>query len=72
MGKKLLLHLVFGGKITDPNGAEFLNTQELDIVGIFPTYAEAVKAWRGASQLHVDDAYYKHVIVTLHKDFYTK
>ena len=43
MGKKLLLHLVFGGKITDPNGAEFLNTQELDIVGIFPTYAEAVK-----------------------------
>ena len=35
-------------------------------------YAEAVKAWRGASQLHVDDAYYKYVIVTLHKDFYTK
>ena len=72
MCKKLLLHLVFGGKISDPSSSEFLNTKELDIVGIFPTYTEAVKAWRGASQLHVDDAYCKYVIVTLHKDFYTK
>ncbi|MFC7050459.1 DUF4170 domain-containing protein [Emcibacter nanhaiensis] len=62
-----LLHLVFGGKVTDPSGLEFENTEELDIVGIFPNYKEARDAWKGASQANVDDALTKYVVVHLHR-----
>jgi hypothetical protein len=62
-----LLHLVFGGKVTDPSGLEFENTDELDVVGIFPNYKEAKDAWKGASQANVDDALTKYVVVHLHR-----
>lgn len=65
--EKPLLHLVFGGKVKDPQGTDFVDTHELDIVGIFPNYATALKAWRGRSQQHVDDASVKYVIVHLHR-----
>jgi len=64
---KPMLHLVFGGEVADPQGNEFVDTDALDIVGIFPNYAAALKAWRGASQSHVDDARRKYVIVHLHR-----
>ncbi|WP_417317823.1 DUF4170 domain-containing protein [Emcibacter sp.] len=62
-----LLHLVFGGKVKDPTGLEFENTDELDIVGIYPNYKEAKNAWKGASQAKVDDALTKYVVVHLHR-----
>jgi hypothetical protein len=62
-----LLHLVFGGEVADPGGQEFVDTNALDIVGIFPSYAEALKKWRAASQRHVDRAHTKYVIVHLHR-----
>ncbi len=64
---KQLLHLVFGGRVKDPKGHEFEDLSEIDFVGLFPNYAEAVKAWRGASQAHVDDALTKYVVVHLHR-----
>jgi len=64
---KPLLHLVFGGEVTDPQGTDFVDVDNLDIVGIFPNYATALAAWRGASQKHVDDAQMKYVIVHTHK-----
>jgi hypothetical protein len=64
---KLLLHLVFGGEVKDPQALEFVDTAKLDIVGIYPNYAEALKAWRGVSQRHVDQATTRYVIVHLHK-----
>ena len=64
---KPLLHLVFGGEVTDPQGTDFVDVDNLDIVGIFPNYATALAAWRGASQKHVDDAQMKYVIVHMHK-----
>lgn len=64
---KPLLHLVFGGEVADPQGADFVDTDALDIVGIFPNYATALEAWRGASQAHVDEASTKYVIVHLHR-----
>jgi hypothetical protein len=64
---KPLLHLVFGGKVTDTRGVDFVDTQELDIIGIFPNYAAALAAWRAASQAHVDEASTKYVIVHLHR-----
>lgn len=65
--KPELLHLVFGGKVKDPQGLEFENLNDVEFVGLFPSYAEAEKAWRGASQRSVDDAMTKYVVVHLHR-----
>lgn len=64
---KPLLHLVFGGEVSDPQGTDFVDVDKLDIVGIYPNYATALAAWRGASQKHVDNAAMKYVIVHMHK-----
>lgn len=64
-----MLHLVFGGEVTDPRGLDFVDAGKLHIVGIFPNYATALKAWRGASQAHVDEAHVKYVISHLHRLF---
>ncbi|HAK61724.1 MAG: DUF4170 domain-containing protein [Pseudomonadota bacterium] len=64
---KQLLHLVFGGRLTDPQSVEFKNVDALDIVGIFPDYEAALKAWKAASQRTVDDAHMRYFIVHLHR-----
>ena len=64
---KPLLHLVFGGRVSDPRGVDFVDTDEIHVVGVFPNYAKALKAWRGASQARVDEADWKYVIVHLHR-----
>ena len=61
------LHLVFGGRVSDPQGAEFIEPDNLDIVGIFPDYASAEAAWRSSAQRTVDDATMKYVVVHLHR-----
>ena len=33
------LHLVFGGRVTDPQTLDFQDPSKLDVVGIFPDYA---------------------------------
>ena len=67
MAEKQLLHMVFGGTVTDPQKLTFENCDELDIVGIFPNYAKAEAAWRTASQANVDDAMKRYVIVHMHR-----
>jgi len=64
---KQLLHLVMGGRVTDPQGVEFQDLSEIDIVGIYPNYAAAEDAWRAQAQRTVDDAEMKYVIVHLHR-----
>lgn len=66
-GQKQLLHLVFGGELTDPRGVEFADLGKLDIVGIFPSYAEAYKAWRAKAQATVDSAQTRYFVVHLHR-----
>ena len=61
------LHLVFGGRVSDPRGLDFVDPSQLQVVGIFPDYASAEKAWRGAAQRTVDDAEMKFVVVHLHR-----
>ncbi len=61
------LHLVFGGRVKDPQGLEFDDLHSLDVVGFFDDYAAAEKAWRGAAQRTVDDAAMKYVVVHLHR-----
>lgn len=61
------LHLVFGGRVSDPRGLDFKELDKLDVVGLFPDFASAEKAWRGAAQRTVDDAEMKYVVVHLHR-----
>lgn len=67
MVSQQLLHLVFGGRLKDPQSREFENIDELDIVGMFPNYAEALAAWRGKAQSTIDDAETRYFIVHLHR-----
>ena len=62
-----LLHLVFGGELTELDGIEFKDTEKLDIVGIYPNYKEAAEAWRGAAQRTVDNAHMRYFVVHLHR-----
>ena len=64
---KQLLHLVFGGELTDLEGVEFKNLDDLDIVGVFPDYASAHAAWKGAAQRTVDNAHMRYFVVHLHR-----
>ena len=61
------LHLVMGGRVDDPQGLDFIDLEQLDMVGVFPDYAAAEEAWRASAQRTVDDAEMKYVIVHLHK-----
>ena len=62
-----LLHLVFGGELTELDGTEFRDPSKLDIVGIFPNYAAAERAWRSRAQSTVDNAIVRYFIVHLHR-----
>ena len=66
-GARQLLHLVFGGELTTLDRIEFSDLKSLDIVGIYPNYAEAFAAWRDAAQRSVDDAHMRYFIVHLHR-----
>ena len=61
------LHFVFGGRVKDPLSLDFVNLDDMDLVGLFDSFAEAEEAWRGAAQRTVDDAEMKYVIVHLHR-----
>jgi hypothetical protein len=64
---KQLLHLVFGGELEDLDSVRFRDLEHLDIVGIYPNYAEAHKAWKAAAQRTVDNAHMRYFIVHMHR-----
>jgi uncharacterized protein DUF4170 len=64
---KQLLHLVFGGELTDLQNIEFQDLTKLDIVGIFPNYATAYAAWKAKAQGTVDNAHMRYFVVHLHR-----
>ena len=61
------LHLVFGGRVKDPRGLDFVDIKSLDLVGMYDNNADAEEAWLGAAQRTVDDAEMKYVVVHLHR-----
>lgn len=61
------MHLVMGGRVTNPQTLEFNDLNTVDLVGVYPDYASAEKAWRAAAQRTVDDAEMRYVIVHLHR-----
>jgi hypothetical protein len=64
---KQLLHLVFGGELTSLEGVEFRDLKDLDIVGIYPNYADAHTAWKSAAQRTVDNAMMRYFVVHIHR-----
>jgi hypothetical protein len=64
---KQLLHLVFGGELKDPQSTEFVDTEGLDLVGIYSDYQSALGAWRSKAQASVDDANIRYFIVHMHR-----
>lgn len=64
---KKRLHLVFGGELKDPRGTEFVDIDQIDIVGLFPDYASAHAAWKNAAQRTVDSAETRYFIAHLHR-----
>jgi len=62
-----LLHLVFGGELTDLDKVTFRDLTKLDIVGIFPNYASAHAAWKARAQQTVDNAQMRYFIVHMHR-----
>ncbi|RDI57901.1 DUF4170 domain-containing protein [Microvirga subterranea] len=64
---KQLLHLVFGGELTNLDSVDFRDLSKLDIVGIYPNYATAHAAWKAKAQASVDNAHMRYFIVHLHR-----
>ena len=62
-----LLHLVFGGELTDLAKVEFRDLAALDIVGIYPNFATAHAVWKAKAQQTVDNAHMRYFIVHLHR-----
>lgn len=62
-----LLHLVFGGQLVDLDDIRFDDLDHLDMVGIYPNYEEAYKAWKEKAQMTVDNAHMRYFIVHLHR-----
>ena len=61
------MHLVFGGRVKDPRTLDFEDLSKIEVVGFYPDYASAEKAWRAAAQRTVDDAEMRYVVVHLHR-----
>ena len=56
-----------GGRVSNPQTLEFADLSALDLVGVFPNYAQAEDVWRANAQRTVDDAEMRYVIVHLHR-----
>lgn len=61
------LHLVMGGRVSDPQSLDFVDLEKIDLVGVFPDFASAEDAWRSNARRTIDDAEMKYVIVHLHR-----
>ena len=61
------LHLVFGGELKDPQTTEFRDPDNLDVIGVYPSYAKAFEAWKTAAQRTVDNAHMRYFIAHLHR-----
>ena len=64
---KQLLHLVFGGELTSTDSLEFKDLTKLDMVGMYPNFAEARRAWAAKAQGTVDNAQMRYFVVHIHR-----
>lgn len=62
-----LIHLVFGGELTDVTGITFKDLAKLDVVGFYPNYETAKQAWVAKARETIDNAQMRYFIVHLHR-----
>ena len=62
-----LLHIVIGGELTDVEATTFRDLSKVELVGAFPNYSEAYKAWKSKAQATVDNAHTRYFIIHAHK-----
>ena len=62
-----LLHIVIGGELKSVDATEFKDLSKVELVGAYPNYAEAHKAWRGKAQSTVDNALMRYFIIHAHR-----
>ncbi|MEQ1771508.1 MAG: DUF4170 domain-containing protein [Devosia sp.] len=65
--QKQLLHLVIGGELENIDGVTFKDLSKVDLVGVYPNFAEAERVWRGKAQATVDNAQMRYFVVHLHR-----
>jgi hypothetical protein len=65
--ERQLLHLVLGGELENLQETNFRDPSKIELVGVFPNYAQAEKAWRAKAQATVDNAHMRYFIVHLHR-----
>jgi hypothetical protein len=65
--QKQLLHLVIGGELENIDGVTFKDLSKVDLVGVYPNYAEAERVWRAKAQQTVDNAQTRYFVVHLHR-----
>jgi hypothetical protein len=63
---KQLLHLVVGGELVSTDKVEFKDLSKLDIVGIYPNFAQARAAWAAKAHGSVDNAQMRYFVVHIH------
>ncbi|WP_333826991.1 DUF4170 domain-containing protein [Pararhodobacter sp.] len=61
------LHIVFGGELVSPASNEFVDPAKIHVVGLFPDYASAHRAWKAEAQRTVDHATTRYFIAHLHR-----
>ncbi len=58
------MHIVLGGELKNLEGPlEFRDCASIEFVGAFPTYDDAVRAWRAKAQQTVDNALARYFII---------
>ncbi len=68
MPDRQLLHLVIGGELKSLDGPpEFRDPRKVDFVGAYPSYNEALAAWRSKAQETVDNALMRYFIIHAHR-----
>ena len=64
--QKQLLHLVIG-ELDSIEGVTFKDLSKVDLVGVYPNYAEAHAVWKAKAQQTVDSAQTRYFVVHLHR-----
>jgi cAMP phosphodiesterase len=64
---KQLLHLVFGGELESVDDVTFKDLAKLDVVGFFPNYETAHRAWLSKARETIDNAQMRYFITHLHR-----
>lgn len=65
--KQQLLHLVIGGEVEKGEDVIFKDLAAVDLVGVYPNYAEAQTVWKQKAQQTVDNAEMRYFVVHLHR-----